>query len=196
MIILNTLSDTKLAELLNDGGVGIIPTDTVYGLVCRAADQAAVARLYKLKDRHKKPGTVIAASIDQLVTLGIKRSYLKPVEHFWPNPISVIIPNSQLEYIHAGVGSIAVRIPSDKALSGLLKLTGPLLTTSANLPGEPEADNVERAMYYFNDKVDFYVDAGNLRSRKPSTLIRIVDDAIEILREGAVKVNEKGEITK
>src|SRR5688500_17753578 len=95
--ILNTLSDSKLSQLLNSGGVGVIPTDTVYGLVCSAANQEAVARLYALKSRENKPGTVIAASVDQLVALGIKARYLKPVESYWPNPISVIIPNFELK---------------------------------------------------------------------------------------------------
>jgi L-threonylcarbamoyladenylate synthase len=57
--ILNALSDNSLVDLLNSGAVGILPTDTVYGLVCRAADAEAVTRLYALKSRDHKPGTVI-----------------------------------------------------------------------------------------------------------------------------------------
>ncbi len=119
---------------------------------------------------------------------------MKPVEHYWPNQISIIIPNHELTHIHLGVGSIAVRIPRDKYLTGLLRETGPLLTTSANHPGEPEAATIEQAQEYFGDSVDFYVDGGNLIDRKPSTVIRIVDDAVEILRAGAVSIKENGEI--
>lgn len=189
--ILNTLSNSDLIELLHGGGVGVLPTDTVYGVVCRAADETAVARLYALKNRENKPGTVIAASIQQLVDLGIKARYLKAVEQFWSNPISIVIPSHELAYIHLGVGSIAVRIPAHKMLQNLLKQTGPLLTSSANLPGKPEATTVQQAQDYFGDQVDFYVDGGDLSDRKPSTLIRIVDDAVEVLREGAVKIDEE-----
>lgn len=194
MLKLNGLSDSKLMQLLQGGAVGVLPTDTVYGLVCRAGDETAVKRLYSLKNRENKPGTVIAASIDQLVELGLKYRYLKAVKQFWPNPISIIIPNHELDHIHLGKQGIAVRIPKHKVLCALLEQTGPLLTSSANYSGEPESTNIEMAQEYFDDKVDFYVDGGDLSARKPSTVIRIVDDAVEVLRQGAVKVNEAGEV--
>lgn len=181
--------------MIADGTVGVLPTDTVYGLVCSAADEEAVKRLYGLKNREQKPGTIIAASIEQLVEMGIKARYLKAVEQFWPNPISIIIPTGlDLGYLHQGKTSLAIRIPSDKPLVDLLERTGPLLTSSANHPGEPEATSIQEAQKYFDDSVDFYVDGGDLSGRKPSTVIRIIDDAVEVLRQGAVKVNEKGEI--
>ncbi len=195
MLILNGLSDPQLTELLNKGAVGVLPTDTVYGLVCRAIDQAAVQRLYKLKSRENKPGTVIAADIEQIAELGIPRRYVKAVEQFWPNPISVIVAGApELSYLDLGKMSLAVRIPKDKQLHELLTKTGPLLTSSANHSDEPLANTMKEAQNYFGDSVDFYVDGGDLSGREPSTLIRIVDDAVEILREGSVKVNEAGEI--
>lgn len=193
-VILNQLSNPELVRLLKEGAVGVIPTDTVYGLVCSAADEAAVTRLYALKNRQTKPGTVIAASIDQLVALGIKRRYLTAVEQFWPNPLSIEIPH-QITYLNQGTGRQAFRIPKDAALRAVLELTGPLQTTSANQPGEPEATTVAAAQAYFGNDVDFYVEGGDLSGRKPSTLIRVVDDAIEVIREGAVKIDDTGRIT-
>ncbi len=182
--------------LKTPGAVGVIPTDTVYGVVARAIDVAAVERLYTLKQRDIKPGTVVAASIDQLVELGIKRSYLKAVEQFWPGAVSVVIPcGPELEYLHRGKRSLAVRIPRHPELQKLLTQTGALLTSSANHPGESTANTVEEAKKYFADKVDIYVDGGDLSGHQPSTVIRIVDDAIEILRPGAVNINEEGRIT-
>jgi L-threonylcarbamoyladenylate synthase len=176
------------------GIIGVIPTDTIYGIVARAADQKAVNRLYELKKRENKPGTIIATSLEQLETLGLKHRYLKAVEQFWPGSISVIIPCSDptLAYLHRGKMSLAVRIPADKDLQKLLKTTGPLLTTSANHSGQPAANTVAEDRKYFGDKVDFYIDGGDLSGRQASTLIRIVDDAIEILRQGAVKIDEAG----
>jgi L-threonylcarbamoyladenylate synthase len=182
-------------KLLQPGVIGVVPTDTVYGVVARAADQAAVKRLYEIKKREGKPGTVVAASIDQLVELGIKRSYLKAVEQFWPGAVSVVIPcGPELEYLHMGKRSLAVRIPDDPKLRSLLEKTGVLLTSSANQPGQPPANTVDEATAYFGDDVDFYVDGGDLSGHAPSTVIRVIDDAIEILRAGAVKINENGEI--
>jgi len=183
-----------IAKLLaRPGSIGVIATDTIYGVVARATDQAAVARLYRLKDRHHKPGTVIASSVDQLVLLGIKRRYLKAVEQFWPGAISVIIPcGEELSYLHQGLRSLALRIPDVAPLRELLERTGPLLTSSANAPGQPPAINRAMAENYFKDEVDFYQDGDNLENHQPSTIIRIVDDAIEIVRPGAVRINESG----
>ncbi len=177
------------SKINQPGAVGVIPTDTVYGVVARAADQTAVARLYKLKNRESKPGTIIAASIDQLVELGIKRRYLTAVEQFWPGAVSVEIPH-QIEYLHQGTRRQAFRIPDDDTLRVLLTQTGPLLTSSANQPAKPPAVTIKEAQSYFGDKVDFYIDGGDLSNRQPSTIIRVIDDAIEVIRPGAVKIDE------
>ncbi len=182
------------SKLSSIAAIGVIPTDTVYGVTARAADQAAVARLYKLKHREGKPGTIIAASIDQLVELGIKYRYLKAVEQFWPGAVSVVVPcGPELEYLHLGKQSLAVRIPNRPELLALLEQTGPLLTSSANHPGEALATTLTEARHYFKDQVDFYVDGGDLSNHQPSTIIRIVDDAIEVLRPGAVIIDTAGE---
>jgi L-threonylcarbamoyladenylate synthase len=181
-----------MKELLQSGAIGVIPTDTVYGVVARAADQAAVAHLYGLKKREDKPGTLIAADMGQLETLGLKHRYLKAVEQFWPGAVSVIIPVSdpKLAYLHRGKKSLAVRIPDDSKLQKLLVQTGPLLTSSANPTGQPVAVNIGQAKEYFGDQVNFYIDGGDLSRRQPSTIIRIIDDAIEVLRLGAAKVGD------
>jgi tRNA threonylcarbamoyl adenosine modification protein (Sua5/YciO/YrdC/YwlC family) len=184
------------ADVLNQpGAIAVIPTDTVYGVVARAVDQVAVKRLYELKHRHQKPGTLVAASIDQLVTLGIPRRYLTAVEQYWPGAISVVIPSGlKLEYLDSGKHSLAIRIPDHADLLRLLEQTGPLLTSSANMPGEPPANTIAEAREYFGDRVDLYQDGGDLSGHAPSTVIRIIDDAIEVLRAGAVKINENGRI--
>lgn len=195
--ILNALSNDELPALLRQGDIGVMPTDTLYGLVVAADDQEAVARLYRLKKRERKPGTVIAADIEQLVLLGLKARYIKPVALYWPNPLSILIPcGPELSYLHQGVGSLAVRIPREKELISLTKQTGPLLTTSANPPGKPPANTMQEAVSYFGDDVDFYVDSGDLSGRPPSTVIRVVDDMVEVVRRGAVKIDEAGRILK
>jgi L-threonylcarbamoyladenylate synthase len=188
--------DEAVSQLMIPGSVGVIPTDTVYGIVARAEDVAAVSRLYELKHRDNKPGTVIAADLEQLEKIGIKHRYLKAVEQFWPGPISVILPiaNPEFEYLYQNKMSLAVRLTSNKKLLELLKQTGPLLTSSANQPGQPPANNLPEAKAYFESSVDFYIDGGDLSSRESSTIIRIVDDAIDVIREGAVKIDPSGKI--
>lgn len=184
-----------VAEILcKTGTVGVIPTDTLYGLVARAADPEAVERLYSVKNREGKPGTLIACDLSQLEELGIKRRYVKAVEQYWPGSISVVVPCSdpKLNYLHQGKMSLAVRIPDHSELLELLAETGPLITTSANLPGEDPAKTIDDAKATFGNQIDLYVDGGDYVGHEPSTIIRIVDDAIEIIREGAVKLDESG----
>ena len=189
------ISIEEAYKTILNGGVGVLPTDTLYGLVAKANNADAVSRLYALKDRENKPGTVIAQNIDQLVELGLKRRYLRAVNKYWPGPVSVIIPTGpNLSYLHQGKFSLAVRIPNDPNLTKLLSVTGPLLTTSANAPGKPPATNIDEAKQYFGNKVDFYVDGGP-NNGQPSTVIRVVDDVIEILRQGKTRINEQtGEV--
>lgn len=188
----------KAAQSLSQPGtVGVIPTDTVYCVVARALDRDAVARLYWLKHREGKPGTIIAATIDQLVGMGFKRRYLQAVVRYWPGAVSVVVPCPDLAYLHKGVQSLAVRIPDNIPLGELLDRTGPLLTSGANQPGDVPANTVAEASHTFGDAVDFYEDGGDLTGRKESTVIRIVDDAVEIVRPGAVHINpETGEVIK
>ena len=191
MLVFKSIDEPEVAKLIKDGQVGVLPTDTIYGLVADASNQAACERLYKLKSREHKPGTIIAASIDQLVELGLERRYLKAVEQFWPGSVSVIIPaDTELAYLHLDKVSLACRIPSDSVMSKLLYKSGPLLTTSANQPGHQPACNIKEAQAYFGENVNFYVDGGNFKDRPPSTIIRIVDDVVEVLREGAVNIDE------
>lgn len=189
------MKDIELMSFIKSGAVGVLPTDTVYGLVCSASNQQSVQRLYELKSREMKPGTLVAASIDQLVELGIPRRYLTAVEKYWPGAISIVVPlGLKLQYLHQSKGSIAVRIPSDQKFRALLVKIGPLLTSSANHPGKPPAVTEAAARAYFGDSIDFYVDGGDLSNREASTIIRVVDDAVEVLRQGAVKINELGEV--
>lgn len=173
----------------------MMPTDTVYGIVCDATQPAAVERLYQLKRREQKPGTLIAASIAQFMQLGLDTDQLKTVAHLWPDALSVIIDApASLAYLHVGKQSLVARIPKDERLRALLEQTGPLLTSSANMPGAPTAANVAEAQAYFGEAVDFYVDGGTLTNRLPSTIIRVLPDkTIELVRDGAVKINTKGE---
>lgn len=192
-----SVNDKKIVALLKDGAVGVLPTDTVNGLVCPATNKEAVMRLYSLKQREQKPGTILASSLEQLIALGLKKRYLKAVEHYWPGPISIVIPGGpELSYLHQGKGTLAVRITSDKKLNMLIDKVGPLLSSSANQPGQPPANSIKEARGYFGHNVDFYVDGGDMSERKPSTVIRIIDDAVEVLRAGAVTINESGRIIK
>jgi L-threonylcarbamoyladenylate synthase len=184
----DSITDSGVVQLLQNGAVGVLLTDTVYGIVALASDPAAVAHLYRAKHREGKPGTVIAANTEQLADLGIDQAYLDKVAHLWPNALSIILPDHQeLAYLDQGKHSLAVRVPAHEAMQRLLRQTGPLLTSSANMPGEPPASTITEAKDYFGETIDFYVDGGTVPASVPSTLVRLAGNGnIELLRQGPV----------
>src|ERR1700744_1642225 len=150
MQIFSSISDPELAHALQSGAVGVVPSDTVYGLMAAANNEQAVTRMYALKQRERKPGTLIAASVEQLIALGLDEEQLRAVAVYWPAPLSIVIEaNGVPAYLHQGSGSLAARLPANKPLRTLLAQTGPLITTSANHPGMPPATNLAEAQNYF-----------------------------------------------
>jgi len=182
------ITPSQATTALLEGKVGVLPTDTVYGLVARAEDPQAVARLYALKNRDHKPGTVIAASSEQLIKLGVDPIHIDKVKKWWPNPLSVETPlGDNLRYLHQDTGRQGFRVVADDNVRRILERTGPLVTSSANHPGQPGSINIHQAYDYFKNRVDFYVDGGDLSDRAPSTIVKITDEGeIEVIRQGAI----------
>ena len=185
--VFTSLADPALVDILRRGGVGVLLTDTVYGIAGIATNPKTAAKVIDTKGRKYKPGTLIAANVQQLLDLGLQREHVKAAEQFWPGPVSVVLPTKpDLEYLDLGMASLAVRVPSHKEINALLASVGPLLTTSANRPNEPMVKDIKEAQEIFGDSVAFYVDGGRLETPVASTIIRF---KIELLRQGAVAIN-------
>lgn len=177
---------SELVRVLQDGQYAVIPTDTLYGIVCSALNKTAVEGLYEVRDRDgTKPFIVLLAKAGQLTEFGIVwERYQEKLSSYWPGPNSVILPCSgaALSYLHRGTNSLAFRVPNDDGLRALLERTGPLVAPSANLAGQPPATTIDEAKRYFGGTVAWYVDGG-MNTGKPSSVIRILDDGkIEKLR--------------
>ncbi|HKU19028.1 MAG TPA: L-threonylcarbamoyladenylate synthase [Candidatus Saccharimonadales bacterium] len=193
MIVFSSFDDPRLREMLLAGAVGVLPTDTIYGLVASAHAPQAVARLYKLKEREQKPGTTIAADVEQLIRLGLPEELVRRVAHLWPNSLSIEIPGGeQLAYLQQNTGRSAFRVVPDERVRSLLTAVGPLVTSSANHPGMAPANTIAEAQAYFGDDVDFYVDAGDRSNRPPSTIARLLPNGeLEIIRQGIFNMYTK-----
>lgn len=193
------MSSSKVVSILKNGGIAVIPTDTIYGIVTKASIRKAVARLYALRREtlvhHKdgaKPFIVLIDTIARLTDFGVvltlpqKASLLR----VWPGKVSVVLPCSskKFAYLHLGTKTLAFRIPRSKPLQSLLKKTGPLLAPSANPEGEKPATTIAEAKNYFGTAVDVYISAGKKISGKPSTLVSLLSETPRILRQGAVKI--------
>lgn len=171
-----------------------MPSDTIYGLSCRALDAKAVDRLRQLKERDtSKRMIVLVANMEQFAPLRVDTSQTLLVKDYWPGPLTLICsaPRAPL-WLHRGVGTFGVRMPKDQALRKLIALVGPIISTSANPAGRPEASSVDQAKGYFGDQLDFFVDAGEIHN-KPSTIVEITDGKLHLIRPGAVKITDKRE---
>jgi L-threonylcarbamoyladenylate synthase len=183
----------EVIKILKSGGIGIIPTDTLYGLVGQALDKSAVERIHKVRQRRPdKPSIILIGLIDDLKLFGIELTEKENVflEKYWPGELSVVLPCklTKFKYLHRDTNTLAFRLPAKKSLLEILHQTGPLVAPSANPEGQKPADNLLEASEYFGSNVDFYYGRGDLTGL-PSTLVKLENARIEILRQGVVKVD-------
>ena len=187
------LFSDDIISSLRAGKLAVIPTDTLYGIVCSARDKEAVEKLYRIRGRHEtKPCIILIADISGLEEFGITLSEAdeKALSQVWPGKVSVAFDCAfenaeEWNYLHRGTKALAFRIPDDEELRTLLRNTGPLSAPSANPEGKSPAHTVAEAKSYFGDQVVIYVDGG-YRDSFPSTVARLHNGVWEVLREGAV----------
>lgn len=177
---------TATAETLKQpGSVVLLPTETVYGLVCRADDRAAVNRIYALKDRDStKPLAWFIADWRKLGHFGVRLEGLPTelAEKYCPGPITIIAPCM-------GGGTIGFRIPDHPFVLALLQqLDFPLASTSANLSGHPNAMTVAAALAELAGEVPLAIDAGAIQpGALASTVVDATGSVPRVLRRGPIK---------
>jgi len=192
MVIYNSFNNPKLIKLIKDGGIGVIPTDTIYGLICSANDREAVNALYKIKGRDTdKPLIILISNIKELRNYGVVLSKIQLdfLKKNWPGKKSIIFSAEpgENDYLQRGSNTLTFRLPADNKLLSLLQKTGPLVAPSANPQGKSPAENIDDIMNYFIGQVDFVVDGGNITG-VPSTLVSFVGDKPKVLRQGTEKI--------
>ena len=164
-------------QSIKNGDVGIMPTDTIYGIACSALNPAAVKRVYALKGRDTtKPPIVLISSKETLTLFGIRREEFEAeFAKYWPGPTTLVLPcaDERFSYLHRGTGGIAFRLPAPVWLSEFLKGSGPVIAPSAIPQGLSPARNVAEAKSYFGDRVDFYIDRGETMG-KPSSILSLL----------------------
>ena len=184
----------KYTEIIKRGGIGVIPTDTIYGLVGSAFSEMAVNKIKKTKGRSIGKGlTVLVSSVEDIKKFNIEVSEKAKIfmQKFWPGrlSISLFVNNKKFDYLCADDHTFSFRLPDNKVLQDFLRESGPIIAPSANPEGFPPAKNIVEAKKYFGDSVDFYMDGGDI-SGLPSTVVQIIDGKLSVLREGAIKSND------
>ncbi len=178
------------ARIVGQGGLVLYPTDTIYGLGCDPSRPDALRRLLSVKGRPEGKGMlVLIRSLEQLSDLvselpGGSRPLL---ERFWPGPLTVLLeaaPGVPGDLLGPG-GKIGIRLPACRFLDAWLELLAvPLVSTSANRSGETYSGSPELLRELFEDQVDLLLDAGELPSSRPSTVVDLTERPFRIVRSG------------
>jgi L-threonylcarbamoyladenylate synthase len=182
------------AEAARKGELIVLPTDTVYGIGVDAFTPAAVARLLSAKGRGRDMpppvlvGTVRAAAalVEDMGPFGQDL-----IDEFWPGALTLVCrANRNLRWDLGDTrGTVAVRMPLHAVALELLKQTGPLAVSSANLTGSPPATTAEEAVKQLGDAVAVYLDGGPCQGGVPSTIVDLTGPAPRLLRAGAISLD-------
>ena len=191
----------QAVQALVEGKLVAFPTETVYGLAASALDEAAVRRLIEAKGRRRgQPLTLAVKSADEARDFVPDMSGLaqRLARRCWPGPVTLVVddyhPEGLLRQLPAAVQKMVVpqrtlglRVPGHQVILDVLQmLAGPLVLSSANLTGQPEAVTAREVLEALGDRVDLVLDDGPCRFGEPSSVVRVAGNRYEILRAGVV----------
>ena len=175
---------------VKEGKIIGIPTETVYGIGVDPYSQSAVDKIFELKERSlDKPLSVLISSYEEISKLDIVSKIPDVVELYWPGPLTIIV-ETKAKFAN-GVGTnnpltIGIRVPDNELAIELLKNTGPLAVTSANISGNENILNNIDAKNEFGSKIEYYLEGESVLG-SGSTIVDFTKDEWEILREGPLK---------
>ena len=184
------------AEILKNGGVVAIPTETVYGLAASAYDENAIKKVFEAKGRPQdNPLIVHISDMDMLneIACDIPESALKCAEKFWPGPFTMVLKKTgkTADCVSAGLDTVAVRMPSHPIACDIIKESGlPLAAPSANISGRPSPTSAFHVENDLNGKIDAIVYADECDVGVESTVVSFCSNPPKLLRPGAVTPNE------
>lgn len=182
----------EAADILRDGGIVAIPTETVYGLAGNALDGRVTEKIYKAKGRPSdNPLIVHISEYSQWAPLvkEIPESAKALADAFWPGPLTVILPKSQLipDEVSGGLSTVAVRMPSDEIARKIITKAGvPLAAPSANTSGKPSPTSAKHVIDDLFGRIDAVVDGGDCSVGVESTVISLAVSPPRLLRPGGI----------
>ena len=189
----NTTGIEKTFQVIENGGIAIFPTDTVYGLGCNPYNSSAVEKIYEIKSREKiKSLPVLAYSLEIVKEITCVDSFTeKIIEKYWPGPLTLILKltDQKLKKSLKLDDKIAIRIPDSECALKLLEKCNLLVGTSANISGNESFTDPEECVKNIKN-YDIFLNGGTITSKGESTIIEIKNGKIEVIREGVLKKEE------
>ncbi len=186
------------AEDVAAGKLIVYPTETVYGIGADIYNETAVKNLYISKKRPFDMPLSVAVSdkamLEKVAVLNENADKL--IKAFLPGPLTIIIKKQPdvPDIVTSSSQKVGIRIPDNRFALELIRRTGPIVATSANLHSHPDAVDVNAAITDFGDSVDTYIDAGSCTIGQPSTIVWLMDKEVEIVRQGAIPADKIKEV--
>lgn len=180
------------AESIKKGKLVLFPTETVYGIGANALDEKAVKYIFIAKGRAQdNPLIVHISNIDMLNKLveDIGDIELKLMDAFWPGPLTIVLEKKPIipNIITGGLDTVAIRMPSNEIARKLIEYSGcPIAAPSANVSGKPSGTLVEDIIGELDGKVEYIIDSGKVDIGVESTVVRVVENKVHILRPGKI----------
>ncbi|HVZ79392.1 MAG TPA: L-threonylcarbamoyladenylate synthase [bacterium] len=186
----------KAAEIIQEGGLVAFPTETVYGLGADALNPLAVARIFEAKNRPQfDPLIVHVADLRQaeILVKSLPAAALKLAGRFWPGPLTLVLPKSDLvpDLVTSSMPNVAIRVPRHPLALQLIRESGrPIAAPSANLFGQVSPTTAEHVRRSLGNKVDLVLDGGACEVGVESTIISLAGNKAALLRPGGVPLEE------
>ncbi|MFP4456111.1 MAG: L-threonylcarbamoyladenylate synthase [Clostridia bacterium] len=188
----NKMNIKLAAKLINNGEIIGFPTETVYGLGADAFNESAVKKIFQAKNRPSdNPLIVHIQDTSQLVELTYELTELEKriINSFWPGPLSIVLKSKEKvpKVVTAGLDTIAVRLPAHPVAKEIIKEAKvPIAAPSANISGKPSATSAQHVFNDFESKIPLIIDGGKSDFGLESSVIRVLEGQIVILRPGAI----------
>lgn len=182
-------------DILRSGGVVAMPTETVYGLAANAYDVQAIQRIFEAKGRPQdNPLIVHISETEALFELAEHTSELavRLAQTYWPGPLTMILPKSSKvpDIVTAGLPTVAIRLPAHSAARKLISEAGfALAAPSANLSGKPSPTSAMHVLDDLHGRIPLILDGGDCQVGLESTVVKIDENRIRLLRPGAITVD-------
>ena len=179
----------RLVDLINNGNIAVVPTDTVYGIIGDATNIDVIHKVYEVKKRdYSKPLILMVSSIDMLekYVLEVNNIEKKLIDRYWPGKLTILFKknNNVDDLITSGSELVGIRYPDNKELNELMdKLNKPLISTSCNISSKAVITSIDMLEEDISKHVSYVYDGGIL-SDTSSTIVRVNGGKIEILRDG------------
>jgi len=191
--------ETIVSNALRDQKVFVFPTETFYGLGGNAFSKSVVDRIYKIKERPLKKSLLLLINLEWLdrISFWSDSRVNDLIENFWPGPLTLILEANKAlpEHLKGVNGTVAIRYTSSPVAQRLIKLGNcPIIGTSANLSGMPECSSLGEVKLQLKNRVDYFIDGGDLSPNKPSTIVNCINSKFKVLRHGAISLSNLNRI--